>query len=277
MINKIFKTILIFTIVVGISLPTNAAVSVSDGSAFVTKAEFAADVNNLSNRMAQLENSLDAKIDSLVSSYLTRNGIWNGKAQTYLINKNEYYTDTGTLTMNIVTPDKTGLLFTYIISNYKHALQCYASSKPAVVAVVNGLATIYIDIYKSTDTNTSIWSNTKTVTWAGQRDTQQDNVSGTCIDYNCADTKDIDYVDTCMCFVQKDVTYLMEVKLNQNTQIHWYDGSDNRTGLSWAAAAPGSSSRTKWNGSFNEGDAKYWGRGSYYKYQIGLGDVLNVY
>ena len=36
MISKIFKTILIFTIVVGISLPTNAAVSVSDGSAFVT-------------------------------------------------------------------------------------------------------------------------------------------------------------------------------------------------------------------------------------------------
>ena len=36
----------------------------------VMKAEFAADLNNLSNRMAQLENSLDAKIDSLVSSYL---------------------------------------------------------------------------------------------------------------------------------------------------------------------------------------------------------------
>ena len=32
--------------------------------------------------MAQLENSLDAKIDSLVSSYLTRNGIWNGAGQT---------------------------------------------------------------------------------------------------------------------------------------------------------------------------------------------------
>ena len=76
MLNRIFKTILVLSICVGISLPTNAAVSVSDGSAFVTKAEFAADLNNLSNRMAQLENSLDAKIDSLVSSYLTRNGIW---------------------------------------------------------------------------------------------------------------------------------------------------------------------------------------------------------
>ena len=81
MLNRIFKTILVLSICVGISLPTNAAVSVSDGSAFVTKAEFAADLNNLSNRMAQLENSLDAKIDSLVSSYLTRNGIWNGAKQ----------------------------------------------------------------------------------------------------------------------------------------------------------------------------------------------------
>ena len=82
MLKKIFKTIFIMSLCVGISLPTNAAVSVSDGSAFVTKAEFAADLNNLSNRMAQLENSLDAKIDSLVSSYLTRNGIWNGAKQT---------------------------------------------------------------------------------------------------------------------------------------------------------------------------------------------------
>ena len=85
MINRIFKTILVLSIVLGITLPSNAAVSVSDGSAFVTKAEFAADLNNLSNRMAQLENSLDAKIDSLVSSYLTRNGIWNGKKQTLTV------------------------------------------------------------------------------------------------------------------------------------------------------------------------------------------------
>ena len=84
MINKVFKTILILMICLGLTIPTNAAVSVSDGSAFVTKAEFAADLNNLSNRMAQLENSLDAKIDSLVSSYLTRNGIWNGAKQDLL-------------------------------------------------------------------------------------------------------------------------------------------------------------------------------------------------
>ena len=90
MLNRIFKTILVLSICVGISLPTNAAVSVSDGSAFVTKAEFAADLNNLSNRMAQLENSLDAKIDSLVSSYLTRNGIWNGAKQDVVQSYSNY-------------------------------------------------------------------------------------------------------------------------------------------------------------------------------------------
>ena len=81
MISKIIKKLIILNICLGLTIPTNAAVSVSDGSAFVTKAEFSADLNNLSNRMAQLENSLDAKIDSLVSSYLTRNGIWNGAKQ----------------------------------------------------------------------------------------------------------------------------------------------------------------------------------------------------
>ena len=86
MLKRVFKTILILSICLGITLPTNAAVSVSDGSAFITKSEFDADVNNLSNRMAYLENSLDAKIDSLVSSYLTRNGIWNGEKQTLEFN-----------------------------------------------------------------------------------------------------------------------------------------------------------------------------------------------
>ena len=82
MVKKIFKSLLIFSVVLSLTIPANAAVSVADGSAFVTKAEFSADLNNLSNRMAQLENSLDSKIDSLVSAYLTRNGIWNGSKQT---------------------------------------------------------------------------------------------------------------------------------------------------------------------------------------------------
>ena len=90
MLRRMFKKILIISMCMGLTIPTNAAVSVSDGSAFVTKAEFSADLNNLSNRMAQLENSLDAKIDSLVSSYLTRNGIWNGATQEL---KNYYIVD----------------------------------------------------------------------------------------------------------------------------------------------------------------------------------------
>ena len=81
MLNKIFKTFFILSICFGVSISSNAAVSVSDGSAFMTKAELAADLNNLSNRMAQLENSLDAKIDSLVSNYPSKNGIWSGTKQ----------------------------------------------------------------------------------------------------------------------------------------------------------------------------------------------------
>ena len=97
MLNKVFKTILILSICLGLTLPTNAAVSVSDGSAFVTKSEFNSDLNNLSNRMAQLENSLDGKIDSLVSSYITRNGIWNGERQLLEFNAIADYWDNFTL------------------------------------------------------------------------------------------------------------------------------------------------------------------------------------
>ena len=83
MFKRIFKSILIINICLS-NIISHGAISVSDGSAFVTKAEFSADLNNLSNRMAQLENSLDSKIDSLVSTYLKRNGIWNGAKQTIM-------------------------------------------------------------------------------------------------------------------------------------------------------------------------------------------------
>ena len=95
MIKRVFKTIFILSLCLGITLPANAgSVDVSDGSAFVTKAELSYELNNLSNRMSQLENSLDSRIDSLVSSYLTRNGIWNGldvnidKSETRLVASN---------------------------------------------------------------------------------------------------------------------------------------------------------------------------------------------
>ena len=77
-IIKLSKKIILFALIIVFPINSFAAVSVSDGSAFVSKSEFAASLNNISNRMSQIENTLDAKIDSLVSSYLSRNGIWNG-------------------------------------------------------------------------------------------------------------------------------------------------------------------------------------------------------
>ena len=128
MINRIFKSILVLSICIGISLPTNAAVSVSDGSAFVTKAEFAADLNNLSNRMAQLENSLDAKIDSLVSSYLTRNGIWNGAKQNINLRINEFTPATVTLSSNQAVVNKKLVSGTYITEINKSGMIVFSYS-----------------------------------------------------------------------------------------------------------------------------------------------------
>ena len=87
MLNRVFKTIFILSLCLGMILPVNAGnVDVSDGSAFITKSEMSYQLNTLSNRMTQLENSLDSKIDKLVSSYLTRNGIWNGAKQKLVKN-----------------------------------------------------------------------------------------------------------------------------------------------------------------------------------------------
>ena len=81
-IIELSKKILLFALIIVFPINSFAAVSVSDGSAFVSKSEFSSTINNISNRMAIMENTLDAKIDSLVSSYLSRNGIWNGDKQT---------------------------------------------------------------------------------------------------------------------------------------------------------------------------------------------------
>lgn len=76
------KKIVIVLLILSITIPSYASVSVSDGSSFVSKSEFTVDLNNLSNRISRLENSIDSKIDSLVSAYLATNGIWNGEKQT---------------------------------------------------------------------------------------------------------------------------------------------------------------------------------------------------
>ena len=79
---ELSKKFLLLILMILLPINSFAAVSVSDGSAFVSKSEFSSTINNISNRMSLIENTLDAKIDSLVSSYLSRNGIWNGDKQT---------------------------------------------------------------------------------------------------------------------------------------------------------------------------------------------------
>ena len=79
--NRFFKTIIIFCICIGITIPVNAAVSVSDNSAFITKAEALAVAQSVSERIIVLENTVDEKIDNLITAYLERNGVWNAQEQ----------------------------------------------------------------------------------------------------------------------------------------------------------------------------------------------------
>lgn len=127
MLKRIFRLILIINLTFSLTLVSIAnSVNVSDGSAFVTKSELAYQLNTISIRMSQLENSLDSKIDQLVSSYLTRNGIWNGSEVN--INKNEtklygsdfirewdgYDVKQKTVWSETTTADKTGMMITSI-------------------------------------------------------------------------------------------------------------------------------------------------------------------
>ena len=162
MLNKVYKTILILTITLGLTIPTNAAVSVSDGSAFVTKAEFAADLNNLSNRMAQLENSLDAKIDSLVSSYLTRNGIWNGAKQEIVYSGIDqglgWTTSSGThMIHQAYNPDLTTFIET---SDSPYIVATLGSSRTNVLCIntinKSGLLRIFYNLFRYSYSDGSI-------------------------------------------------------------------------------------------------------------------------
>ena len=85
-INKLIKNILVISLCFSIFPCYANNISVSDGSAFITKSELSYSLNNLSNRMRELEISLENRINDLVSSYLTRNGIWNSNGQTILNN-----------------------------------------------------------------------------------------------------------------------------------------------------------------------------------------------
>lgn len=126
---KLLKKILTVSLIFALSFPTFSAVSVSDGSSFVSKAEFDAYKTDTNIFMTNLENSLDSKIESLVTTYLSTNGIWNGATQviteakktttvsfsgivfstsTKRVNGISHYTQVAT---NVFTIDKSGLLF----------------------------------------------------------------------------------------------------------------------------------------------------------------------
>lgn len=81
---KLLKKILTFPLIFALSFPTFSAVSVSDGSAFVSKSEYVSLMTNASSRVSSLENSIDKNIYEIVSSYLNKYGIWNGAKQTLL-------------------------------------------------------------------------------------------------------------------------------------------------------------------------------------------------
>lgn len=82
MIKRVFKTIFIPSLCIGITIPSNAAVSVSDNSAFITRAEALAVAQSISERIIMLENTVDEKIDNLITAYLERNGVWGAQEQT---------------------------------------------------------------------------------------------------------------------------------------------------------------------------------------------------
>ena len=83
MFKRIFKTIFILSLSLGVVTNTQAAVTVvSDGSAFITKAEFKSLVNEASGRIEALELHADTQINTLVESFLARNNIWHPQKQT---------------------------------------------------------------------------------------------------------------------------------------------------------------------------------------------------
>ena len=150
MINRVFKTIFILTLCLGITLPANAgSVNVSDGSAFITKSEMAYELNNLSQRMNDLENSLDSKIDKLVSSYLTRNGVWNGAKQTL---ENYYIVD-------FIGPgcgSRTASSITNGFRNFQGKTQTYNPTVKTPLVVPNAMNSDYLEHYVDRTTKTIV-------------------------------------------------------------------------------------------------------------------------
>ena len=141
MLNRVFKTIFILTLCLGITLPSHASsTKVSDGSAFITKSEMAYELNNLSQRMNELENSLDSKIDKLVSSYLTRNGVWNGAVQTLA---NYYIVDF----MGPSCGSRTSSNITKGFRNFQGKTQSYTPTVKTPLVIPNAMNNDFLEHY----------------------------------------------------------------------------------------------------------------------------------
>lgn len=85
MYKKIFKILLALNLCFGTVMSSQGAVTqVSEGSSFITKAEFSTMLNEASERIQILELKTDNKIDEIVNSFLLRNNIWHPTKQTLI-------------------------------------------------------------------------------------------------------------------------------------------------------------------------------------------------
>ena len=236
---RIFKLFVCLSLILSISLINSfAAISVSDGSAFVTKAEFAADLNNLSNRMSSLENSLDAKIDSLVSSYLSRNGIWNGEKQTVL----NYWVWNGTGTPNIknsIPKPPTSIVSSTKYQNLvRYAANVFTSTKSGLLFAKYGIKIEdgYSSNYSISGVNYYTWSFSTCIAptgskWVGD----YDGVAENSIAYSYpvramySSSRNAFYMFSINGFVDKGVNYAIYIGMNSSSDstavIAFFTGS----------------------------------------------------
>lgn len=81
-IRKYIKSFILIFVVISMIFNSHASTGVGDPNAFVTKEEFDLALSNFNSRLSEFEAGINSKIDSQVTSYLTRNGIWSGLDQT---------------------------------------------------------------------------------------------------------------------------------------------------------------------------------------------------
>lgn len=119
-LKKFFCLILIFFY----TFSCYASLTASDGSAFITREEYESSVKDFDSRLTTFEAGLNTKIDSQVSSYLDRNGIWSGSKQDILI---EY--------MDVPSPKSqisAGSSYVTTYSDYKLICKCSKSGMMSI-------------------------------------------------------------------------------------------------------------------------------------------------